>query len=614
MNIYRRLLPFLHPYFRRLALATFFMVGFVTFSIVSVALVMPFVDTIFQPASPVAPSDIRHTAPPQGLSIADLKQYLNNEIAHFIHRYDRLTLLGYLCILIVAMFLLKNLFSFLQSYYMASIEQGLMRDLRLKLYEHLHKLSLSYFSDEKKGNLISRITNDVRVVNDSIMAVINSVLRDPPQIVAYVVVLFLFNWQLTLLVFILVPLTGYTVGRIGDSLKRESMRSQEKMADLTSILDETLSGIRIVKAFGMEKFEIDKFRRESQKYFKILLRIVRKRNLAAPVSEFLSIIVVTVILWFMGSAILRGASAMSIGGFLFYLGMILQMMQPLKLFAQMFNSYKEGVAAGERLFAVLDIEPRIVNKPAAKTIDAFRSRIEFRDVCFRYDSGEEVLKGISCSINKGEVVAIVGASGSGKSTLVDLIPRFFDVTDGQILIDDVDVRDVTVESLRSLMGIVTQETILFNDSVTNNIAYGVSDVPVDRIMSAAKVANAHAFISELPEGYNTNIGDRGVKLSGGERQRISLARAILKNPPILILDEATSALDTGSELLVQQAIEHLMKGRTSIVIAHRLSTIQHATKILVIEDGILEEVGTHAELLARRGSLYKKFYDMQFKF
>jgi subfamily B ATP-binding cassette protein MsbA len=589
------------------------MIGFVSFSIISLALVMPFVDTIFKPAATSTSSSMTNAAPTSLTGISNIKQYLNSAVDGLIHQYDRLTLLQYLCVLIVVMFLLKNVFSFLQSYYMASIEQGLMRDLRMQLYGHLHTLSLSYFSDEKKGNLISRITNDVRVVNDSIMAVINSIFRDPPQIVAYVVVLFIFNWQLTLLVFILVPLTGYTVGRIGDSLKRESMRSQEKMADLTSILDETLSGIRIVKAFGMERFEINKFRLESQKYYKIFLRIVRKRNLAAPISEFLSIIVVTIILWFMGSAILRGTSVMSVGGFLFYLGMILQMMQPLKLFAQMFNSYKEGVAAGDRLFAILDIQPRIIDKPHALKIESFASKIEFENVHFRYDTGDEVLKGISCTINKGEVVAIVGPSGSGKSTLVDLIPRFFDVTDGQILVDGKDLRDVTVESLRALMGIVTQETILFNDTVASNIAYGLSDIPKERITAAAKVANAHMFISELAEGYNTNIGDRGVKLSGGERQRISLARAILKNPPILILDEATSALDTGSEILVQQAIEHLMIGRTSIVIAHRLSTIQHATKILVIEDGVLKEIGKHTELVAKPGSLYKKLYDMQFR-
>ena len=613
MNIYRRLFPFLRPYYGRLVIATLFMIGFVSFSIISLALVMPFVDTIFKPAATSASSGMTNDAPTSLTSISNIKQYLNSVVDGLIHQYDRLTLLQYLCVSIVVMFMLKNVFSFLQSYYMASVEQGLMRDLRMQLYGHLHKLSLSYFSNEKKGNLISRITNDVRVVNDSIMAVINSIFRDPPQIIAYVVVLFIFNWQLTLLVFILVPLTGYTVGRIGDSLKRESMRSQEKMADLTSILDETLSGMRIVKAFGMEEFEISKFRRESRKYYEIFLRIVRKRNLASPLSEFLSIIVVTIILWFMGSAILRGTSEMSVGGFLFYLGMIFQMMQPLKLFAQMFNSYKEGVAAGERLFAILDIEPRIVNKPNAVKVEAFTSNVEFKEVRFRYDTGDEVVKGISCTINKGEIVAIVGPSGSGKSTFADLIPRFFDVTGGNILIDGIDLRDVKVESLRSFMGIVTQETILFNDTVANNIAYGLSNVPMERIIAAAKVANAHEFISGLVDGYETNIGDRGVKLSGGERQRISIARAILKNPPILILDEATSALDTESEILVQQAIDRLMIGRTSIVIAHRLSTIQHATKILVLEEGVLKEVGKHKELLAKPRSLYKKLYDMQFR-
>ena len=610
MNIYRRLFLFLKPYISRLIVSVVMMLGYVLFSVASLALVMPLVDTIFKTPSAGSAKQM----PIEAIrSISDIKQVFTSYINHLIENVNRFELLEYLCVLIIVTFLIKNVFGFLQSYYMASVEQGLMRDLRLKLYEHLHKLSLSYFSDEKKGNLISRIMNDVKMLNDSIMAIINSVFRDPPQIVAYIVVLFVFNWQLTLVVFVLVPLTAYIIGRLGDSLKRASIRSQEKQADLTSILDETLSGIRIVKAFGMEKFEIEKFRKESQAFYGIFLRIVRRRNLAGPISEFFGVLIVTVILWIMGRSILMQTSEMSVGGFLFYIGMIFQMIQPLKLFAQMFNSYKEGIAAGERIFAILDIEPQIMSKPGARTIDAFSKTIEFKKVHFSYIPGSEVLKNISCVIKKGEIAAIVGASGSGKSTMVDLIPRFFDVTAGGILLDGVDLRDINIDSLRAQMGIVTQETILFNDSVANNIAYGSPDITIEKITKAAKIANAHSFISELPDGYNTNIGDRGVKLSGGERQRISIARAILKDPPILILDEATSALDTESEILVQQAIERLMEGRTSIVIAHRLSTIQHADKILVLEDGELREVGKHKDLVKKSNSLYKKLHSLQFR-
>jgi subfamily B ATP-binding cassette protein MsbA len=586
------------------------MLGFVVFSILSVGLVMPFVDTLFRPESATSGGQ---PLPAGGEGLAEIRQKVVSAIDAFLRQHDRIDVLLILCVLIVLTFLLKNLFGLAQSYFMSSVEQGIIRDLRVALYAHLHSLSLSYFTEERKGNIISRLTNDVRIINDSVMAVINSVFRDPPQIIAYAVVLFVFNWKLTILVSLLLPITGLAIGKIGNALKRASISSQEKMADITAVLDETLSGIRIVKAFGMETFEIDKFKRETRRFQDIMLRIIRRRNLGGPISEMFGVTAVAVILWFMGKGILEGQSDMTPGGFLFYIAMIYQLMQPLKLITQVFNSYQEGVAAGERVFRILDERPRIVNRIGASRVTAFRNAIEYDHVSFRYDTGRLVIDDVSFLIRRGEVAALVGPSGSGKSTLVDLLPRFYDVSSGTIRIDGIDVRDVTVESLRSLIGVVTQETILFNDSVRNNIAYGQPDVPDHLLVDAAKAANAHEFIIRLPQGYDTTIGDRGVKLSGGERQRLSLARAILKNPPILILDEATSALDTESELLVQEAIEHLMKGRTSIVIAHRLSTVQHADSIVVIDSGRVRETGQHIDLLRDEASLYKKLYDLQFR-
>ncbi len=608
MNAYRRLVPYLRPHIGRLALTTACMLGYVIFNLASVGLIMPFVDTVFKPA----PETVQQTGD-ESFGLTDLKALMNSMIDGWIREHDREEVLQWLVVLIVLSFLLKNLFGLARAFIMAEVEQGIIRDIRNDLYGHLHSLSLAFYTEERKGALISRVTNDVRTINDSLMAIINSIFRDPPQIISYVVVLFLFNWKLTLLVSLLLPATGFIVGKIGNALKRASLSSQEKMGDITSILDETLSGIRIVKAFGMEQFEISKFKEESRRYRDVMVKIIRRRNLGGPISEMLGVTAVGIILWFMGKEILRGESEMTPGGFMFYMTMIYSLIQPLKLFTQVFNSFKEGVVAAERVFQILDEKPRVTNKPGAIKIDSFLDEIVYDHVSFHYDTGRMVLSDVSFRIGIGRITALVGPSGSGKSTLVDLLPRFYDVTGGAIRIDGRDLRDIEVESLRSLIGVVTQETILFNDTVRNNIAYGRPGVPSELLIEAAKAANAHDFIMKLPGQYESRIGDRGVKLSGGERQRLSLARAILKNPPILILDEATSALDTESELLVQEAIERLMEGRTSIVIAHRLSTVQHADEIIVIEGGRVRETGQHKELLRDEDGLYKRLYEMQFR-
>ncbi len=604
MKLYKRIFKYVKPYWKQLALSNLFTLLVVIFGLLSVMMLFPFIDLLFNNSSPAPASNVT--------SIFDLKNLITSYFAGVVSQYDKLDVLKYLCLLILTTFFLKNLFSYLQTYFMAAVEQGILKDLRFDLYRHYLELPLSFFSDERKGNLISRIINDVQIVKDSLIAVVNSLFRDPPSIIGYSVVLFLFNWKLTLIIFLLSPLTAFLLSKIGNSLKRSSIRSQEKVSDITSALDETLGAMRVVKAFGMEEYETKKFAQENNLFARLQTKLVRKRALGSPISEFIGVITIVIILFFFGSEIIKGSSEMTPGAFIFYLAVFFQMMPSLKLFGQMFNSYKEGLAAAERVFKLIDTKSGIVDAPDAKIITSFENSIEFRSGYFSYNTGENVLRDINLKINKGSIVAIVGPSGAGKSTLVDMIPRFYDLTEGKLTFDGTDVRNIKISSLRSQMGIVTQETILFNDTILNNIAYGVADTPLDKIIAASKAANAHDFISKMESGYDTVIGDRGVKLSGGERQRLAIARALLKNPPILILDEATSSLDTESEILVQNAIVKLMEGRTSIVIAHRLSTIRSADVIVVVDKGQIVESGTHDQLLITSG-LYKKLYDLQFR-
>ena len=604
MKIFWRFFKYLKPYIRPLLIANLCMLLFVVFNLLSIGLIMPFIDLLFNPEKP----DFH---PKQDISIFDIKEYLTYKLNEFSSQYDKLDLLLYLCILIILIFLLKNLFQYLQTYFMSTVDQGVIRDIRLNLYRHFHKLSLGYFTEEKKGILISRIINDVQIIRDSMIAVINSLFRDPPSIIIYTIVLFIFNWQLTILIFAMLPIIALILARIGQSLRRRSIRSQERIATTTSILDETFGAMRIVKAFGMEEYEVNRFRESERSYFNLIISLVRRRGLASPITEVIGVFAVTTILYFIGSQIITGQSDMTPGAFFVYLGIFFQMMPSLKTLGQALNQVQEGRAAAERVFNVLDTEPKIFDALDAVELKSFNESIQYKDVNFKYEKSDLILKNINLEIKKGEILAIVGPSGSGKSSLVDLIPRFYDVESGAVLIDGTDVRKIKIKSLRELVGIVTQETILFNDTIRNNIAYGIKNPPMDKIIEAAQAANAHNFISEIENGYDTLIGDRGIKLSGGERQRLSIARALLKNPPILILDEATSSLDTESEILVQQAIERLMKGRTSIVIAHRLSTVQNADMIIVLNEGEIVERGSHNELLKLNG-LYSKLYNMQF--
>lgn len=606
MKIFLRIVRSIRPHLGTLLVANVCMLFFIIFNLVSIGLIMPLVDVVFNPPKAEVMQE-------QTFSILNLGKYVSHTLARLVLQYDRLDVLLFLTVAIVLAFILKNGFAVLNQYLMAHVEHSIMHKLRVDVYSHLQNLSLSYFTEERKGNLISTVINDVRIINDSAMAVVNSAFRDPPQIILFTVLLFLFDWQLTLIVAVLLPIGGFAISRVADRLKKQSMLMQAKMADMMSVLDETLANQRIVKAFGMEEFESKRFEEESSRFARLMKAIQRRRNFASPISELFGVVAIAAILWFVGRGVILGSGSMTPGGLIVYVTIISQMIQPLKLFGQVFNSIQEGIGAGERVFKILDTKPQIVNRPNAKPLLAFHDAIRYDHVSFKYETSDWVLRDLSLEIQQGERVAIVGPSGAGKSTLVDLLPRFYDPLEGRITIDGVDIRDVTVDSLRNLMGIVTQETILFNDTVRNNIAYGRADTPLEEVIEAAKIANAHDFIMQLPRGYNTLIGDRGTKLSGGQRQRISLARAILKNPPILIFDEATSALDTESEMLVQEAVERTLAGRTSVVIAHRLSTIQHSDRIIVIEHGRIVEEGTHAALLSNLHGTYKRLYELQFQ-
>ena len=591
------------PYWVYAVINVIFNIIVILFSLVSFGALIPILQILFKMSKPVT------SAPPLAFNQDSIMQNINFYISELIAKYSEITVLAYICILLVALYFLKNLFRYFAMYFIAVLRNGVVKDLRNAIYLKALILPLSYFNEQRKGDIIQRITGDVQEVEWSILQMIEIIFRQPVTLLAYLIFLFILSPQLTVFVLIVLPISGFLIGRIGRSLRRTSDKVQTKMGSLVSLIEETISGLRIIKAFNAIEFSYNNFAKTNAEYAKVATRMIRKRDLASPLSEFLGIMVTAIILWYGGRLILSDDHSLDATLFLVYLGVFSQLLPPAKDISQAAAYIQKGASSLERIDHILEAEEVIVEKANPIHISDLEHSIEYRNVAFSYNT-EPVLKNINLVIPKGRTVALVGPSGGGKSTMVDLLPRFYDITGGQLLIDGNDVREIAISDVRGLMGIVNQETILFNGSVYDNISFGMKDVTLEKVISAAKVANAHEFIERLDKGYDTNIGDRGLKLSGGQRQRISIARAVLKNPPVLILDEATSALDTESERLVQDALVKLMENRTSVVIAHRLSTIQHADEIIVLNAGQIVQRGNHHELIAVEG-IYKKLCEMQ---
>ncbi len=617
MKTYFRILQYVKPYWKHLLLSIIFTIFFALLNGISVYLTIPLLDTLFQESS--RRQTVEQVSPIEKASgiLPDWVAKIGDDIKKSFNEYvlsgSKTDALLKICFLVLIAFFLKNVFNYLQAYFMTYVEYGAMNDLRNLAYEHLHQLPMSFFKKEKVGNLISRFTNDVAIVQSSITATFLNLIREPLTIIVFLVIAVSISWQLTLIALIVLPFTMLIIYWIGLILRKQSGRIQAKIADITSILQETISGVKIVKSFSMEDYENKKFFRETRNYFKLILKIVRVRNLSSPLTEFLSVIIGVFIIYYGGVLVLEH-NTLKASEFLGFLFAIFQLMPPIKELSSVNNRIQESSAAGDRIFEILDTKPNIYDHEKSIHVDSFKKDIVFENVTFKYeDSDEPILQDINFRVDKGEILALVGPSGGGKSTLVDLIPRFYDPVSGGIFLDGINIKDIKLKSLRNLMGIVTQETFLFNETIRNNIAYGLDDCPLEKIIEAAKTANAHNFIVDTPDGYDTIIGERGVKLSGGQRQRLSIARAILKNPDIMIFDEATSALDNESEILVQEAIERMMFNRTTFVIAHRLSTIRNATRILVLDKGKIVQMGKHEDLLADEKGLYRKFYEMQFR-
>ena len=518
--------------------------------------------------------------------------------------------LVFLCIIIGILFFFKNLFGYLALYSMAKVRNGVLKELRENTFRKILYLPLSYYSEEKKGDIISKLSNDVLEIEWSVLLGIELIFRDPLNIILLLTAMVYMSPQLTVFVFVLLPITGIVIGKVGHSLRETSEKGQAMSGVIMSILEETLSGLRIIKAFNAEKKTFGKYHKHNTDYFNLMVKVYRKRDLASPLSEFLGIIILIIILWFGGKIVLEGDMSASV--FITFVLVFSQIIAPAKSLSKAWYNVQRGAASADRLGEIINAPVKIKDADNAENAEPFSRAISIKDVWFKYDK-DFVLKGINLEIKKGETIALVGASGGGKSTLTDLLPRFHDTAKGEILIDGKSIKNLTINSVRDQLGVVTQQSILFNDSIFNNIAFGVENATQADVENAARIANAHDFISAFPDGYNSNIGDGGSKLSGGQKQRISIARAVLKNPPILILDEATSALDTESERLVQDALNNLMKNRTSLVVAHRLSTIINATKIVVIENGEIIEMGTHADLIEQKGNYYRLSQLQSFK-
>ena len=604
MNKARLLLKYIEPYKWSAARNIIYNILSAIFALISYTLVIPFLKILF---------DRIETVPDPGefqLSLDYLGSAGRYYLYAFIDKYGEFSALVLVCLIVVVASLFKNGFIFLANNSMAFIRASTVRDLRKKMYDKVLRLPLSFFTDARKGDVMTRISNDVQEIEISVMSSLTMLFRDPLYILIFVIYLFLTSYQLTLFALVLLPVSGWLIGKTSRTLRSSSFMGQQYLGRLLSVVEETLTGLRIVKGFNAEEKMKRQFSDTNERYSKVFKRVTRKAYMASPVSEFLSTIVLMILMYFGSVLALRGVGNMGQEKLIAFLVVFSQIIQPAKNITTAWFNIQKGMASIDRIDQILEAEEKITEKENAIPVDEFKESIEFKGVWYGYNN-EPILKDINLKILKGQTVAIVGKSGAGKSTLADLLPRFMDVDKGEIMIDGVDIRDLKIRDLRSLMGIVNQQSILFNTTFKENIAFGVEDSDMARVEEAAQIANAHEFIMETEEGYENGVGESGNKLSGGQRQRISIARAIMANPPVLILDEATSALDTESERLVQEAILNLMKNRTSVVIAHRLSTIQHADLIVIIDDGRIVETGTHSELMKMDEGYYRKLHSFQ---
>lgn len=598
---------FVSPYKKYLGWAVLLNLLSAVFNIFSFTLLIPILQILFK----IDQQTYSFIPWESDMGIKDIA--INNfyySVSRMIESYGASETLLFLGLFLAFMTLLKTSCYFASSAVMIPLRTGIVRDIRIMVYNKVMYLPLSFFSEERKGDIIARMSGDVGEVENSITSSLDMLIKNPILIIMYFGTLMITSWQLTLFTLLVVPGMGWVMGKVGKKLKRQSLEAQSKWSDTMSQLEETLGGLRIIKAFIAEEKMINRFTRCSNEYRDAINRVATRQTLAHPMSEFLGTLLIVAVLWFGGSLILGQHSSIDAPTFIFYMVILYSVINPLKEFSKASYNIPKGLASMERVDKILKAENPIKESDHPQTLEDLKEKIEMKDISFSYDGTRQVLKDINLTIPKGKTIALVGQSGSGKSTLVDLLPRYHDIQQGEILIDGINIKDVRTANLRSLIGNVNQEAILFNDSFFNNIAFGVENATKEQVIAAAKIANAHDFIMETEQGYDTNIGDRGGKLSGGQRQRVSIARAILKNPPILILDEATSALDTESERLVQEALERLMKTRTTIAIAHRLSTIKNADEICVLYEGEIVERGKHDELLAKNG-YYKRLNDMQ---